>query len=336
MGKLKPMSDSSVPKTAPARRKLSAGPLSAGDKWFFRSTSIAAYFSFVLVALVLIFLFLKAWPALQQQGFAFVYGDTWSAEEGQALVMQIGPMIWGSLLIALVGVLIATPMAISLAYMIVFMLGSRLSKVLTTLIDLLAALPSVIIGLWGFYVFTPVAINWETTLNQYLGWIPLFQVESTENAFRGAPFIAGWVVAVMIVPIVTSVTREIFSQLDKDLINGALALGGSKLSVFNKVILPTSAGGVVGGVLLGLGRALGETVAIFYVLQLSFKINWGNLLENHGGGVASWILARFGEATPGEISGLMAAGLILFVITLIVNFVANTIVSRSQPWRKNQ
>jgi len=335
MGKLKAMSDSSVSKTTPARRKLSAGPLSAGDKWFFRSTSIAAYFSFVLVALVLIFLFLKAWPALQQQGFAFVYGGSWVAEDGQPLVMQIGPMIYGSLLIALVGVVIATPMAISLAYMIVFMLGNRLAKVFTTLIDLLAALPSVIIGLWGFYVFTPVAINWETTLHQYLGWFPLFQVENPENAFRGSPFIAGWIVAVMIVPIVTSVTREIFSQLDKDLINGALALGGSRLSVFRKVILPTSSGGVVGGVLLGLGRALGETVAIFYVLQISFNINWGNLLESHGGGVASWILARFGEAKPEEISGLMAAGLVLFVITLIVNFIANTIVNSSQPWRKN-
>jgi phosphate transport system permease protein len=328
------MSDSSVSKPVPVRRKLSAGPLSTGDKWFFRSTSIAAYFSFVLVALVLIFLFLKAWPALQEQGFEFVYGTKWVAEEGQPLVMQIGPMIWGSMLIALVGVLIATPMAISLAYMIVFMLGNRLAKIATTLIDLLAALPSVIIGLWGFYVFTPVAINWETTLHQYLGWIPLFQVENVDNAFRGSPFIAGWIVAVMIVPIVTSVTREIFSQLDKDLINGALALGGSRLSVFRKVILPTSSGGVVGGVLLGLGRALGETVAIFYVLQISFDINWGQLLESHGGGVASWILARFGEASSGEISGLMAAGLVLFIITLVVNFIANTIVNRSQPWRK--
>ena len=335
MGTLKPMSESSVSTPAPARRKLSAGPLSTGDKWFFRSTSIAAYFSFVLVALVLIFLFLKAWPALQEQGVAFVYGTTWVAEDGQPLVMQIGPMIYGSLLIALVGVLIATPMAISLAYMIVFMLGNRLAKVFTTLIDLLAALPSVIIGLWGFYVFTPVAINWENTLHQYLSWVPLFQVENPENAFRGSPFIAGWIVAVMIVPIITSVTREIFSQLDKDLINGALALGGSRLTVFNKVILPTSSGGVVGGILLGLGRALGETVAIFYVLQISFKINWGQLLESRGGGVASWILARFGEASEGEISGLMAAGLVLFVITLIVNFVANTIVNRSQPWRKN-
>ena len=329
------MSDSSAPTPMSSRRKLSSGPLSTGDRLFFGITSVAAYFSFVLVTLVLIFLFIKAWPALQEQGVAFVYGTTWQAEDGQQLVMQIGPMLWGSILISLVGVLIATPMAISLAYLIVFMLPNRLAKLATNLVDLLAALPSVIIGLWGFFIFTPVAINWGQTLNQYLGWIPLFHVEATDNAFRGSPFIAGWIVAVMIVPIITSITREVFSQLDRDLINGALALGGSRLSVFRKVILPTSSGAVVGGILLGLGRALGETVAIYYVLQLSFHINWGNLLESHGGAVASWILARIGNAGPQEVSGLMAAGLVLFVVTLIVNFIANFIVNRAQPWRKN-
>jgi phosphate transport system permease protein len=335
MGKLSLMSDSSVTKPAPVRRKLSAGPLSRGDKWFFRTTSIAASFAFVLVALVLIFLSLKALPALQKQGIDFIFGNVWDAGDDNNLIMQIGPMLWGSLLIALIGVLIATPMAISMAYMIVFMLNSRLAKVATTLVDLLAALPSVIIGLWGFYVFTPVADQWASILNKYLGWIPIFQVENPEYGFRGSPFIAGWIVAVMIVPIITSITREIFSQLDKDLINGALALGGSRLSVFRKVILPTASGGVVGGVLLGLGRAIGETVAIFYVLQISFDINLGQVLETRGGAVASWILARFGEATANEQSGLMAAGLVLFIITLIINSIANVIVNRAQPWRKD-
>jgi phosphate transport system permease protein len=99
--------------------------------------------------------------------------------------------------------------------------------------------------------------------------------------------------------------------------------------------MPTSSGGVIGGVLLGLGRAIGETVAIFYVLNLSFDINWGALLEPQGGAVASWILARFGEANGAEKDGLMAAGLVLFVVTLIINYIANVIVNRAQPWRKN-
>jgi phosphate transport system permease protein len=320
--------------TKPQRRKLSAGPLSRGDKWFFRTTSVAAHFAFVLVALVLGFLLLQAWPVLQAQGINFVLGSTWDPDS-DPMVLQLGPMLWGSLLIAMLGILIATPMAISMAYLIVFMLPNRWAKVATTLIDLLAALPSVVLGLWGLLVFTPVAAGWAEILNKYLGFMPLFQVADPENGFMRSPFIAGWIVAVMIVPIITSVTREIFSQLDRDLINGALALGGSRLSTFRRVIMPTSSSGVVGGVLLGLGRAVGETVAIFYVLNLSMEINWANLVEPQGGAVASWILARFGEASPLEKQGLMAAGLVLFVLTLIVNYIANLIVNRAQPWRKN-
>lgn len=316
------------------KRKLVAGPLSRGDKWFFRTTATAAHFAFILVALVLGFLLYQAWPALQAQGIDFVFGSTWNPDE-DPMVLQLGPMLWGSLLIAFLGILIATPMAISMAYLIVFMLPAKLAKVATTLIDLLAALPSVVLGLWGLLVFTPIAAGWAEILNRFLGFIPIFGVEDAENGFMRSPFIAGWIVAVMIVPIITSVSREIFSQLDRDLINGAVALGGSRLSVFRRVILPTASGGVVGGVLLGLGRAIGETVAIFYVLNLSMQINWYQLLKPEGGAVASWILARFGEANPAEKQGLMAAGLVLFVITLIVNYFANVIVNRAQPWRKN-
>ncbi|MFZ4065073.1 MAG: phosphate ABC transporter permease subunit PstC [Rhodoluna sp.] len=312
---------------------MSAGPLSTGDKWFFRTTSIAANFAFVLVAFILIFLFLQAIPALTSQGLPFIYGTEWN-NQSDPVVLQIGPMLWGSLLIGAIGIVFATPLAISLAYLIVFMLSARLAKVATTLVDLLAALPSVIIGLWGLFVFSPVAGEWAAILNNYLGWFPLFQVSTADNGFLGSPFIAGWIVAIMIVPIITSITREVFSQLDRDLINGALALGGSKYSTFRRVIFPTSAGAVVGAVLLGLGRALGETVAIFYVLQLTFNINWGQILEPNGGAVASMILAKFGEATQEEISGLIAAGLVLFVLTLGINFLASIIVNRAQPWRK--
>jgi phosphate transport system permease protein len=327
------MSESSATKPAPVRRKLSAGPLSRGDKWFFRTTSIAANFAFVLVAFILVFLFLQAIPALTSQGLPFIYGTEWN-NQSDPVVLQIGPMLWGSLLIGAIGIVFATPLAISLAYLIVFMLSARLAKVATTLVDLLAALPSVIIGLWGLFVFSPVAGEWAAILNSYLGWFPLFQVSTADNGFLGSPFIAGWIVAIMIVPIITSITREVFSQLDRDLINGALALGGSKYSTFRRVIFPTSAGAVVGAVLLGLGRALGETVAIFYVLQLTFNINWGQILEPNGGAVASMILAKFGEATQEEISGLIAAGLVLFVLTLGINFLASIIVNRAQPWRK--
>lgn len=315
----------------PTRRKLVTKPRSRADRIFFGTTSVAANFAIVLVALILTFLLLRAWPALETQGFAFIYGSTWNAAE-EPVTMQIGPMLWGSLQISIIGIILAVPMAISAAYFIEFMASKWVAKVATTLLDLLAALPSVVIGLWGLIVFTPIAAHWAELLNQSLGFIPLFA--NTGGNFLASPWIAGWIVAVMIVPIIASVTREIFSQMDRDLINASLALGGSRASTFRRVILPTASGGVVGGILLGLGRALGETVAIFFVLNLVFEYNFFNILEPKGGSIASMILSKFGEATEAEISGLMAAGLVLFIVTLLVSLLATFIVNKAQPWRK--
>jgi phosphate transport system permease protein len=274
---------------------------------------------------------LRSWPAFESQGIAYVFGSTWD-NSPENFVLQIGPMLWGSILVSALGVMLAVPMAISIAYFIVFMAAKRIGKIATVMIDLLAALPSVVLGLWGLLVFSPVAAGWAEMLNEYLGFIPIFQ--NSSGNFLRSPFIASWVVAVMIVPIIASVTREIFSQLDRELINASLALGAGRWSTFRRVIMPTSSGGITGGVLLGLGRALGETVAIFFVLNLVFDINWFSVLEDKGGSVASMILAKFGEAGDAEVEGLMAAGVVLFVVTLIVNMIASYIVSKAQPWRK--
>lgn len=325
------VSKSSESVTSGARRQLATKPFSTADKIFYRSSAVAAYIAVAIVALILIFLLVRAWPALEAQGFSFVFGSTWDATP-DVNVFQIGPMLWGSLLISVIGLIIAVPMSLAVAYFIEFMANRRVAKVATVLIDLLAALPSVVIGLWGMVVFAPLAAHWAKLLNQGLGWIPIF-ANDTEN-FIGSPFIAGWIVAVMIVPIIASVSREIFSQIDRDLINGSLALGAGKASTFFRVILPTSGGGVVGGILLGLGRALGETVAIFFVLNLVFDINWGDIVAPKGGSVASMILAKFGEATAEELNALMASGLVLFIVTLLVNWLAAWIVAKAQPWRK--
>lgn len=316
---------------APTKRKLATKPHSLADRVFYGLARAAAYGAIVLVGLILVFLLMRSAPTLVQQGIGFITGATWNGSVTPP-ILQIGPMLWGSILIALCGVLLAVPLSVATAYFIEFMAAKRVAKVATVIVDLLAAIPSIVIGLWGLTVFTPVAADWAKVLNQYLGWFPVFS-SSTKN-FVGTPFIAGWIVAVMIVPIITSVAREIFSQMDRDIINASLALGGSRATSFFQVILPTASGGIVGGVLLGLGRALGETVAIYYVLNLSFDINWGDVLENRGGSVASLILSKFGEATAEEIGGLMAAGLVLFIITLLVNWVAAWIVNLAQPWRR--
>ena len=323
------MPENSAPSVV--RRSLRAKPFSKADRRFYKTATVAANSSIVLVSLIFIFLMFRSWPAFESQGIAYIFGSTWDNSPDN-FVLQIGPMLWGSVLVSAVGVVLAVPMAISIAYFIVFMANKRFGKIATVMIDLLAALPSVVLGLWGLLVFSPVAAGWAEMLNQYLGFIPIFQ--NSSGNFLRSPFIASWVVAVMIVPIIASVTREIFSQLDRELINASLALGAGRWSTFRRVIMPTSSGGVVGGILLGLGRALGETVAIFFVLNLVFDINWFSVLEDKGGSVASMILAKFGEAGQEEVAGLMAAGVVLFVVTLFVNMVASYIVSKAQPWRK--
>ncbi len=313
------------------RRSLRAKPFSRADRIFYKTATAAANSSIVLVTLILVFLFWRSWPAFQSQGIGYIFGSTWD-NNPEHLVMQIAPMLWGSIQISFLGVILAVPMAISIAYFIVFMANKKIASGVTVLVDLLAALPSVVLGLWGLLVFSPIAAGWAKLLNQSLGFLPFFQ--NSDGNFLRSPFIAGWVVAVMIVPIIASVTREIFSQLDRELINASLALGAGRWSTFRRVILPTSGGGIVGGVLLGFGRALGETVAIFFVLNLVFDINWVNILEAKGGSIASMILAKFGEAGPAEVAGLMAAGVVLFVVTLLVNSLASYIVAKAQPWRK--
>jgi phosphate transport system permease protein len=323
---------SESPKPVPAKRKLAAKPHLVQDKVFFGVARAAAVGAVGIVGLILSYLLFMSWDTLSKQGIDFILGSQWTAADPENMIFQIGPMLWGSLLIAFNGVILAVPMAIAAAYFIEFLANSRIAKIATTIVDLLAAIPSIVIGLWGVGVFTPVAAHWAELLNQNLGFLPMFKNEA--GSFVGSPFIAGWIVAVMIVPIITSVTREIFSQLDRDVINAATALGASRSSTFMKVILPTSSGGIVGGVLLGLGRALGETVAIFFVLNLSFEINWVDVIEGRGGSIASMIVAFFGAATPEEVKALIAAGLVLFVITLLINWLAAVIVAKAQPWRK--
>jgi phosphate transport system permease protein len=323
-----------APNKAPERLKLSVKPRTVQDKVFFGIANTAAYSSIVIVSLILIFLFLRAWPAFASQNvFDFIAGAGWDSS-AQPPIFKIGPMLWGSMLVAGIGVIFAIPMAISIAYFIEFMAPKPIAKFVTILVDFLAAIPSIIIGLWGFLVLSPVAATWAQMLNKSLGFLPFFQ--NPDSNFQRSPFIAGIVVAVMIVPIIASITREIFSQMDQELIKGALALGATKESTFRRVILPTASGGIVGGALLGLGRALGETVAIFYVLNVIFDdFNWFNILQPKGGSIATLILAKFGEATAEEIPALMAAGVVLFVVTLIISSIASYIVGKAQPWRKN-
>jgi phosphate transport system permease protein len=319
----------------PVRRKLLSKPSRREDKIFYAVAKSAGYSAIVIIGLILFFLTYRAWPAFELQGVDdFIFGTTWDNSVNPP-DLNIGPMIYGSLLIAALAVVFAVPMAISIAYFIEFLAPKRVAAVATIIVDLLAAIPSIIIGLWGLAIFSNVGASWAKMVSESLSWLFPF-LANDSGVFLRSPFIAAIALGTMIVPLISSVTREMFSQVDPEIIKGALALGATREKVLRQIILPISTGGILGGVLLGLGRAMGETVAIFYVLNLDYdSFNWANILEPYGGNVASLILAKFGEAGTLEIEGLLAAGVILFIITLIINAFASYIVQKAQPWRRD-
>ena len=315
------------------RRDLASAATShRGDRVFNRVVTIAAFTALAVLAGIAIFLGLQTIPAFQSQGLSFITTTAWDINTDPPTA-GIWGMLYGSVLLAVIGLAIGVPASILLAIFIVFMAPKRLASGLTNLIDLMAAIPSVILGLWAFYILNPTAEEWQRLLNQYLGWIPIF--ENTSGNFLGTPFIAGFVLAIMMIPIITSVTREVLGRTPPDLINAAESLGCSLWTMLRYVALPYGRGGIIGGVMLGLGRALGETIAVFFVLKIVFDVNWYHIIESGGGSVATLIVSRFGEVSGEfELSLLLAAGFFLFVMTLVVNVIANLIVARTGRLQK--
>lgn len=298
-----------------------------GDRIFNRTITTMAFAALAVLAGITLFLGAQAVPVLQELGFSYLTTTAWDLTLTPPEAGIFG-MLYGSALLAVIGLVIAVPTALLLAIFMVFIAPPAINKVLTNVVDLMAAIPSVIIGLWAFYVLNPVAVEWQELLNQYLGWIPIFQ--NTSGNFLGTPFIAGFVLAIMMIPIITSISREVLARTPPELINASESLGGSLWTMLRYVALPYGRGGITGGVMLALGRALGETIAIFFVLKIVFDTNWFNIIESGGGSVASLIVSKFGEANAGfETQLLLAAGFFLFILTLIVNVIANLIVART-------
>lgn len=315
------------------RRNFSASATAnRGDRVFNRVITVAAFSALAVLAGIAIFLGAQTIPVLQTQGLSFLTTTAWDINTDPPTA-GIWGMLYGSVVLAIIALVIAVPASLMMSIFMVFLAPRRLASILTNLIDLMAAIPSVILGLWAFYVLNPTAEVWQQLLNQYLGWIPLFQ--NTSGNFLGTPFIAGFVLAIMMIPIVTSVTREVLSRTPPDLINASEALGCSMWTMLRFVALPYGRGGIVGGIMLGLGRALGETIAVFFVLKIIFDTNWYNIIESGGGSVATLIVSRFGEISgPYELQLLLAAGFFLFIMTLIVNVLANLIVNRTGRMQK--
>ena len=312
----------------PQKRELSV-VFSRGDKVFRGIVTAGAMTSLVLLGLIGFFLFVRGAEVFASSGFKFITGSNWNVGSEDGVIpndFSIGPMLLGTVVVSFIALIFAVPMSMGGALFLEFYAPQRLRKILVSLLDLAAAIPSLIFGLWGVQIFTSFGERGANFLADRLGWIPVFN--SISDNFGRSPFVAGLVLAALITPITTSVAREVYSRTPRELIDTCYALGGSKWGAIKTVVLPFGKSGVVGGAMLGLGRALGETVAVYLVLNLNFRYTF-RILESEGGNVASLIATKFGEATPDELKALVAAGFVLFVLTLSVNMIASGIVNRS-------
>jgi phosphate transport system permease protein len=273
----------------------------------------------------------RGFEVLRQEGFGFITHSDWSITTDEAGNVTdshfgLGAMLVGTILCSLVAVVIAVPISVFTSIFLNFYCPQWMKKFLVAVIDMMAAFPSILFGIWGFLVLMPSVEYWAKLIHKYLGFIPLFELKP--YIVTRSPFVAGVVLAIMIIPIITSVSREIFAQAPLDRIQAAYALGATRWAMIKAVVIPYGRSGVIGGAMLGLGRAMGETVAVFTVLNIVFQVNW-HVLLGAGGNVASLIILKFGDASPYEIKALMAAGLILFLLTLVVNAFANLIVKNT-------
>jgi phosphate transport system permease protein len=311
----------------PKPREITTEPRFS-DKVFRGVVTTGGLSSLLLLGLIALFLGYRGFEVLRQEGIGFITHADWSIstdDAGNVLDSHFGlaAMLVGTILCSLIAVAIALPISVFCALFLNFYAPGWLKKIMVTIIDMMAAFPSILFGIWGFLVLMPSVEYWAKLLHKYLGFMPFFKMQVP--FYTRSPFVAGVVLAIMIIPIITSVSREIFSQAPLDRIQAAYALGATRWAMIKAVVIPHGRSGVIGGAMLGLGRAMGETVAVFTVLNIVFQINWQMLL-GAGGNVASLIILKFGDASPYEIKALMAAGLVLFAMTLIVNALANLIV----------
>jgi phosphate transport system permease protein len=281
------------------------------DRLFDRITLSAGLLVLVILALVGIFLLFQARHALAESGWSFFTRTVWRTDLHPAQIGVLG-LLFGTVVVSIVAVVIAVPVGVTTALYIAEYAPPKARKLLQGLMDLLAAIPSLLFGIWGFLFLQGQIVPLSRWLTTYLGWI----------------FIAGIVVSLMVIPIVASITRAVFAQTPPGEKEAALALGSTHWGMVRTVVIPYGRAGIVGGSMLGLGRALGETIAVTLLLPQVPLIS-AHILQFGGATIAGFIAQRAG-ADPFTVSGLMAAGLVLFLITLATNLIASTVVSRSR------
>jgi phosphate transport system permease protein len=306
-------------------RELDTTPIPA-DRRYRRIARSGGVVVFILLGLIGAFLLTSSWPALREAGLGFFTATAWGPD-GDPPEFGIVALLYGTVMVAVIALVIAVPLSIGTAIYINEYAPRALRRPLTSVIDLLAAVPSLIFGIWGREYLNDAMYGFANFLTTHLSFIPFFETEG--STLGNSIFIAGMVVSLMVLPIVTAVVREVFAQAPAGEKEAALALGGTRWGMIRTVVIPFGRGGIVGGSMLGLGRALGETIAVALILSPSFEVVI-RILEPGGNTVAATIANEFQEAKPFGIQALLAAGLALFVLTLVVNMFAAAVVSRSR------
>lgn len=326
-----PAVDPNAPEDVP--RTLGKG-MSGSDQTFRNLVRGSGWLVMVLTGAIGVFLGLKLIPTIHRYGFAFFTEKDWNPERN---VVGIAAAVGGTVQVALVALIVAFPLALLTALYISEYAPRALKSWLVSGIDLMAAIPSIVYGIWGELFLLPHLVFVGRWLAEWLGWIPIFKVPDADPRaaqiqgyrFEQSIFDAGLVVAMMVIPLACAIMRNVFAQAPLGEREGAYALGATRWGMIRSVVLPFGRGGIIGGTMLGLGRALGETVAVLLILQLVFDVRL-SILVSGGVTISALIADRFGEATSAQLSALLAAGFVLFMMTLVVNTLASTVVTRSR------
>jgi phosphate transport system permease protein len=313
---------------------LKRGRPRIADRLFGTGVSVMGAIVLVVIGAMIIFLVLQGLPAMQHYGFfSFITGTRWAPSEAVANVSHPNPygilqFIYGTMLTALIGMIIAIPLAVGAALVITDVAPQRLRGPLSGLVDLLAAVPSVVYGFWGIFAFIPAIRPVVDFLASTLGTVPVIGVAFAGPFFGVSYFTAGLVLAIMVLPIIAAVCREVFRSTPRNEKEAALALGATRWEMIRIAVLPRARSGIVGASLLGLGRALGETIAVTMVIG-NAVLHINPSIFSQGATMASVIANEFTEATePFHLSALFVVGFWLLIVALIVNIIARLVVRR--------
>lgn len=306
-----------------------------GDRIFSGLSSTIAVALAVLVVVILVFLVKTALPALSANEANFFTTRTWQTRE-TPLHFGIQALLWTTVISSVLALLAAVPLAIGIALFITQLAPKKLAGPVAFVVDLLAAVPSIVFGLWGGIVLgsSGIVVWLREVVIDVLGWIPIFREVNGWADPTGTIFLASMVLTMMILPIITAVTRDVMRQTPRDQIEASMALGATRWEVIRLAVLPHSRSGIISGSMLGLGRALGETLAVTLILQtispIQLKKSLNLSIFTGGETFASKIARDFSEATndPRALGALVASALTLFVITFIVNAAARIIAER--------